>query len=65
MPSDSDTLMASFIVKFMITHQKIALNVLKEKFSFNDQQLREAIIRLYFRGKIFGKIQDNFLEIHD
>jgi hypothetical protein len=58
---EKDTAIASFIVKFMLNHAKINLDVIKEKFQINDLQIRECLIRLYFKGKIFGRIEENFI----
>jgi len=56
-----DDEIASAIVKHFLTYSKIDLEILKSKFQLDDRGIREALIRLYFKGRVFGKISANFL----
>ena len=52
-----DMAIASFIVKYMLSHQKLDLEILKAEFKKDDKAIREAILRLYLQGKVFGRIK--------
>ena len=57
MSTDQDIEVASYIVRYMMTHKRLSLDILKDKFNMDDLQVRKCIIRLYFRGQIYGRIQ--------
>jgi hypothetical protein len=40
----------------MLKHKRLAIAILKDEFKLNDLQLRKSLIRLFFQGKQFGKI---------
>lgn len=58
---NKDAEIATFIVKHFLSYPKIDLEILKSKFQLDSHGIRECLIRLYFKGKVFGKIKDNFL----
>jgi hypothetical protein len=45
----------------MLRKDKIALTQITEKFMIVERQLRETLIRLFFQGKVFGRIDGHFL----
>ncbi|QEE14289.1 hypothetical protein DSAG12_00100 [Promethearchaeum syntrophicum] len=57
MSTDQDIEIASYIVRYMMTHERLSLDILKDKFNMDDLQIRKCLIRLYFRGQIYGQIQ--------
>ena len=57
MSTDQDIEIASYIVRYMMTHKRLSLDILKDKFNMDDLQVRKCLIRLYFRGQIYGLIQ--------
>ena len=59
MSTDQDIEVASYIVRYMMTHKRLSLDILKDKFNMDDLQARKCIIRLYFRGQIYGHIQQS------
>ena len=59
MSTDQDIEVASFIVRYMMTHKRLSLDILKDKFNMDDLQARKCLIRLYFRGQIYGRIQQS------
>ncbi len=56
MSFDQDQEIASYIVRYILDHQRISTGLLKNKFNVDDLELRKTLIRLYFRGQIFGPI---------
>ena len=54
---DQDLEVATYIVRYMMTHKRLSLEILKDKFNMDDLQARKCLIRLYFRGQIYGRIQ--------
>jgi len=59
MSTDQDIEVASFIVRYMMRHKRLSLDILKDKFNMDDLQARKCLIRLYFRGQIYGRIQQS------
>jgi len=57
MSTDQDIEVASYIVRYMMSHKRLSLEILKDKFNLDDLQTRKCLIRLYFRGQIYGRIQ--------
>jgi len=57
MSTNQDIEVASFIVRYMMTHKRLSLEILKDKFNLDDLQVRKCLIRLFFRGQIYGRIQ--------
>ena len=57
MATDHDIEIASYIVRYMMTHERLDLEILKDKYKMDDLQVRKCLIRLYFRGQIYGRIQ--------
>ena len=57
MSTNQDIEVASFIVRYMMTHKRLSLDILKDKFNLDDLQVRKCLIRLFFRGQIYGRIQ--------
>lgn len=47
---------ATFIMKNMLSYDKLDLNKIKAQFNLDDFGVRDAIIRLYRANKVFGKI---------
>ncbi len=58
MSTDQDIQIATFIVRYMLTHKRLSLDILKDKFNLDDLQIRKSLIRLYFRGQIYGRISE-------
>ncbi|UYP45597.1 hypothetical protein NEF87_001882 [Candidatus Lokiarchaeum ossiferum] len=54
MDNFGDLSIAAYIAKYMLSHKRLSLEILKDEFKLDDQQVRQAIIRLYYQGKIFG-----------
>ncbi|MHA1585284.1 MAG: hypothetical protein ACTSVU_00755 [Promethearchaeota archaeon] len=52
-----DEMVNSFLMKFMLNHERIALGVIKDKFFLDKKQVREVIIRLFYLNRIFGAIK--------
>jgi len=59
MTTDKDIEVASYIVRYMLTHKRLSLDILKDKFNMDDLQIRKCLIRVYFRGQIYGRIQQS------
>ncbi|MHA1476367.1 MAG: hypothetical protein ACTSQ5_14430, partial [Promethearchaeota archaeon] len=57
MSTNQDIEVASYIVRYMMTHKRLSLDILKDKFNLDDLQVRKCLIRLFFRGQIYGRIQ--------
>ena len=57
MATDHDIEIASYIVRYMMTHERLSLDILKDKYKMDDLQVRKCLIRLFFRGQIYGRIQ--------
>lgn len=59
MTNPSDLTIASYIAKYMLSHSRLSLDILKDDFALDDLQVRQVLIRLFYQGKIFGCIDSS------
>ncbi len=53
---DFESSVASYLMKYMLTHKRIDLALLKDEFGISDKDIRLILIRLYNKNQVFGKI---------
>ncbi|MHA1611112.1 MAG: hypothetical protein ACTSYU_03595 [Promethearchaeota archaeon] len=53
---ENDNKIATFIIKNMLSYDRLDLNKVKAAFDLDDFEVREALIRLFKDKKVFGKI---------
>ena len=54
MDNSRDLSIATYIAKYMLSHKRLSLEILKDEFKLDDHQVRQVLIRLFYQGKIFG-----------
>ena len=57
MKSFSTQGIASFIVRYMLSHKRLSLEILKAEFNMNDLQVRNTLIRLFYQNRKFGYLK--------